>query len=83
MGLAQTQVKLRLEEIDAALYQIQEYQPRVITYGSRSLNMSERRYSAYRREFLALKWAATDTDPHGLMSNLEFRKDQYWDQSYS
>ncbi|KAK3742406.1 hypothetical protein QZH41_020713, partial [Actinostola sp. cb2023] len=48
------------EGLGAALYQAQDGKPRVIAYGSRSLNAAERRYSAYRREFLALKWAVTD-----------------------
>ena len=32
----------------------------IISYGSRTLNNAERKYSAYRREFLALKWAVTE-----------------------
>ena len=46
--------------VGAALYQVQDGQPRVISYGSRTLNDAERKYSAYRREFLALKWAVTE-----------------------
>ena len=46
--------------LGAALYQIQEGTKRVIAYGSRTLNEAEKRYSAYRREFLALKWAVTE-----------------------
>ena len=34
--------------------------PQVIAYGSRTLNVAERKYSAYSREFLALKWAITE-----------------------
>lgn len=48
------------EGIGAALYQVQDGRPRVIAYGSRTLNDAERKYSAYRREFLALKWAITE-----------------------
>lgn len=39
---------------------MQEGPKRVITYGSCTLNEAEKRYSAYRREFLALKWAVTE-----------------------
>lgn len=46
--------------LGAALYQMQEGTKRVIAYGSRTLNEAEKRYSAYRREFLALKWAVTE-----------------------
>ena len=45
------------EGIGAALYQVQDGRPRVIAYGSRTLYDAERKYSAYHREFLALKWA--------------------------
>ena len=48
------------EGIGAALYQIQDGQTRVIAYGRRTLNDAERKYSAYRRKFLALKWAVTE-----------------------
>ena len=48
------------EGLGAALYQVQDGRTRVITYGSRTLNDAERKYSAYRREFLALKWAITE-----------------------
>ena len=33
---------------------------RVIVYASRTLSKSERKYLAYKLEFLALKWAVTD-----------------------
>ena len=46
--------------LGAALYQVQDGKQRVITYGSRTLNEAEKRYSAYRREFLAMKWAVTE-----------------------
>ena len=46
--------------LGAALYQTQEGRPIVIAYGSRSLSPAERNYSAYRREFLALKWAVAE-----------------------
>ena len=39
--------------LGAVLYQMQNGKPCVLPYGSRSLNHSERRYCAYRREFLA------------------------------
>ena len=32
----------------------------MIAYASRSLNKAERKYSAHKLEFLALKWAITD-----------------------
>ena len=40
------------EGLVAALYQVQDGQTQVIAYGSRTLNDAERKYSAYRREFL-------------------------------
>ena len=46
--------------LGAVLYQTHDEKPRVIAYGSRSLQPAEQRYSAYRREFLALKWAVTE-----------------------
>ena len=48
------------EGLGAALYQVQDGRTRVIAYGSRTLNEAERKYSAYRHEFLALKWAITE-----------------------
>ena len=39
----------------AILYNIQDRQKKVIAYASRSLSKSERNYSAYKLEFLALK----------------------------
>ena len=46
--------------LGAALYQVQDGKQRVIAYGSRTLNEAEKRYSAYRREILAMKWAVTE-----------------------
>lgn len=48
------------EGLGATLYQLQDGKSRVIGYGSRALSASERNYSAYKREFLALKWAIVD-----------------------
>ena len=46
--------------LGAALYQMQKRRPTVIAYGSRTLFPAERNYSAYCREFLALKWAIAE-----------------------
>ena len=46
--------------LGAALYQTQKGRPTVIAYGSRTLFPAERNYSAYCREFLALKWALAE-----------------------
>ena len=46
--------------LGAILYQHQDGQKRVISYASRALNKSEKNYSAFRLEFLALKWAVTE-----------------------
>ena len=47
--------------LGAALYQLdEEGRERVIAYGSRSLNKSERNCPAHKLEFLALKWAVTE-----------------------
>ena len=46
--------------VGAILYNIQDRQKKVIAYASRSLSKSERNYSAYKLEFLALKWAVTE-----------------------
>ena len=45
--------------LGAALYQIQNDQPRAIAFASRGLTRSEMRYPAHKLEFLALKWAVT------------------------
>lgn len=46
--------------LEAALYQEQEGQLRVIAYASRGLSASESRYPAHKLEFLALKWSVTE-----------------------
>ena len=46
--------------LGAILYQIQDGKKRVISYGSRALTKSEKNYSAFKLEFLALKWAVTE-----------------------
>ena len=46
--------------LGAVLYQTQEGRKKVIAYASRSLTKSERNYSAFKLEFLALKWAETE-----------------------
>ena len=46
--------------LGAVLYQKQEDLNRVIAYASRALNKSEKNYSTYKLEYLALKWAVTE-----------------------
>ena len=46
--------------LGAVLYQVEGKDKRVIAYASRSLTPSEKKYSAYKLEFLALKWAVTE-----------------------
>ena len=46
--------------LGAVISQVQKGVEHVIAYASRSLNKAERRYSAHKLEFLALKWAVTD-----------------------
>ena len=46
--------------LGAILYQEQEGQERPISFASRSLSPSEKKYPAHKREFLALKWAISD-----------------------
>ena len=48
-----------LDGLGAVLCQEQEGVTKVVAYGSRSLKASERNYSTYKLEFLALKWAVT------------------------
>ena len=48
------------QALGAVLYQIQDGKPRVIGYGSRSLNKAESNYAAHKIEFLALKWAVCE-----------------------
>lgn len=43
--------------LGAALYQEQDGELHAIAYASRGLSYSEKRYPAYKLEFLALKWA--------------------------
>ena len=46
--------------LGAVLYQEQDGLKRVIAYASRALSKSEQKYSAFKLEFLALKWAITE-----------------------
>jgi len=46
--------------LGAVLYQAQSGRKRVIAFASRALSRSERNYSAFKLEFLALKWAVTE-----------------------
>ena len=46
--------------LGAVLYQMQDGMKRVISYASRSLSKSEKNYSAFKLEFLALKWSVTE-----------------------
>ena len=55
--------------LGAVLYQTQEGKKRVISYASRALNKAERNYSAFRLEFLALKWAVCDKFSDYLCQN--------------
>lgn len=55
--------------IGAILYQTQEGQKKVIAYASRSLSKSEKNYSAFKLEFLALKWAVTEKFSDYLLNN--------------
>lgn len=55
--------------LGAILYQDQDGTKRVIAYASRSLSRSEKNYSAFKLEFLALKWAVTDKFSDYLLLN--------------
>ena len=46
--------------LGAVLYQIQNSKKKIIAYASRSLSRPEKNYSAFKLEFLALKWASTE-----------------------
>lgn len=46
--------------LGAVLYQTQDSQKKVIAYASRSLSRAEKNYSAFKLEYLALKWAVTE-----------------------
>jgi len=54
--------------LGAVLYQIQENKKKVIAYASRGLSKSEKNYSAFKLEFLALKWAITEKFSDYLVS---------------
>jgi len=55
--------------LGAVLYQVEDKSRKVIAYASRSLTKSEKNYSAYKLEFLALKWAITDKFSDYLQMN--------------
>ena len=55
--------------LGAVLYQTQDNQKKVIAYVSRSLSRSEKNYSAFKLEYLALKWAVTEKFSDYLMKN--------------
>ena len=55
--------------LGAVLYQTQNGLKRVIAYASRALNKAEQKYSAFRLEFLALKWAITEKFSDYLIMN--------------
>jgi len=52
--------------LGAVLYQENDGCKRVIAYASKALTKAERNYSAFRLEFLALKWAVTEKFPDYL-----------------
>ncbi len=52
--------------LGAVLYNVQDGQKGVIAFASRCLSKSERNYSAYKLEYLALKWAVTEKFSHYL-----------------
>jgi len=53
--------------LGSVLYQKDGKHKRVIAYASRGLSKSERNYSAFKLEFLALKWAVTEKFSDYLM----------------
>ena len=55
--------------LGAVLYQEKEGRKRVVAYASRSLTKSEKNYSAFKLEFLALKWAVTEKYSDYLLGN--------------
>ena len=55
--------------LGAVLYQTQDGQKKVIAYASRSLSKAERKYSAFKLEYLALKWAVTEKFSDYLTNN--------------
>ena len=61
----------------AALYQTQKGRLIVIAYGSRTLSLVEGNYSAYRREFLALKWAVAEKFQYYLYGST-FQEWNFW-----
>ena len=54
--------------LGAILYQTQNNQKKVIAYASRSLSRPEKNYTAFKLEFLALKWAVTEKFADYLMN---------------
>ena len=60
--------------LGAALYQADESgKLHPVAYASRTLNATERNYSAYKLEFLALKWSITVKFAYYLTGNAEFK----------
>ena len=55
--------------LGAVLYQEQDGMKRVVAYASRALNKAEQNYSAFKLEFLALKWAVTEKFSDYLTAN--------------
>ena len=55
--------------LGAILYQMQDNQKKVIAYASRSLSRAEKNYSAFKLEYLALKWAVTEKFSDYLTNN--------------